>query len=388
MLTWVRSIERGWVVRDVVPGPDVDEFAEPDRVMAALAGPEAAGDTLLAVQHPARTPAALAAGHSVTEALPAARMALKRLIAEHYLPMSDFVALYRIEGPDGDAAGVLCLVDPAEVGADGRARVRHTEEVYPEVVAERAAMLAGLGCATSAAMLVPASGGDELTARVAWARASLGAPRLSTSDQSGRGHQLWVVPAGPVQDRLLAGIAAADLLVADGNHRVAAARDAGRGALLALVTAGPRLEIGAIHRVLAGTGLDVAALAARWRAAGLEVGPSDGTAPSCPGSVVAVAGTTAVRVRLPEPDWPRPVMDHDVLERVLLREALGVDPDGPSVRPLPAGRPVPPDADVVLLLAPVPFADVLAVHAANRRMPRKATYFTPKPRSGLVLADL
>ncbi|MFD9960348.1 DUF1015 family protein [Amycolatopsis sp. NPDC058986] len=388
MRTWVRAIGRGWVVRDGVPGPDVDEFAEPDRVVAALAGPDAAGDTLLAVQHPARTPAALAHGHTVAEALPAARAALKRLIAEHYVPMSDFVALYRIEGPDGAAAGVLCLVDPAEVGADGLARVRHTEEVYPEVVAERAAMLAGLGCATSAAMLVPASDGAELTARVEWACESLGSPRLSTSDQAGRRHELWVVPGGAVQEYLLASIAAGELLVADGNHRVAAARDAGRGALLALVTAGPRLEIGAIHRVLAGTGLDVAALSARWRAAGLDVRPSDGAAPSCPGAVVAVAGETAVRVTLPVPDGPGPVIDHDVVERVLLREALGVDPDGPSVRPLPAGRPVPPDADVVLLLAPVPFADVLAVHAANRRMPRKATYFTPKPRSGLVLADL
>jgi len=38
--------------------------------------------------------------------------------------------------------------------------------------------------------------------------------------------------------------------------------------------------------------------------------------------------------------------------------------------------------------SPVPFADVLAVHRQGRRMPRKSTYFTPKPRSGLLLADL
>jgi uncharacterized protein (DUF1015 family) len=46
------------------------------------------------------------------------------------------------------------------------------------------------------------------------------------------------------------------------------------------------------------------------------------------------------------------------------------------------------DCDALLLLAPVPFAELLAVHAAGRRMPRKATYFTPKPRSGLLLADI
>ncbi|HEV2780421.1 MAG TPA: DUF1015 domain-containing protein, partial [Actinophytocola sp.] len=51
-------------------------------------------------------------------------------------------------------------------------------------------------------------------------------------------------------------------------------------------------------------------------------------------------------------------------------------------------RPHPDDADAVIMLAPVPFDDVLAAHRAGRRMPRKSTFFTPKPRSGLVLADL
>jgi uncharacterized protein (DUF1015 family) len=43
---------------------------------------------------------------------------------------------------------------------------------------------------------------------------------------------------------------------------------------------------------------------------------------------------------------------------------------------------------VLLQIAPVPLADVLAVHEQGRRMPRKSTYFTPKPRSGLFLADV
>ena len=110
---------------------------------------------------------------------------------------------------------------------DGTARVHHTEDVYPDVVAERAAVLAGLGCATSAALLVPATGGDLLTGQVERACGVLGPPGLSTADAAGRRHDLWVVPAGPLQRRLLAAVAGADLLVADGNHRVAAAAAAG-----------------------------------------------------------------------------------------------------------------------------------------------------------------
>src|SRR5579885_1045252 len=117
---WVRPVESGWVVRDFVPGPDVDEFAEPERVAAALRAPGAALGTLLAVQHPHRTPAARARGLSLTDALPIAREALDHLRANHYHEVHDVVAPYRVDGPDGSAHGVLCLVDPAEVG-----RVRH-----------------------------------------------------------------------------------------------------------------------------------------------------------------------------------------------------------------------------------------------------------------------
>ncbi len=386
MSDWIRPIGRGWVVRDAVPGPDVDEFAEPERVVAALAAPGAA-DSLLAVQHPARTPAALARGLDLTAAVPVARAVLERLRKRSYRPVRDVVAPYRIEGPDGVALGLLCLVDPAAVTDDGAARVRHTEDVYPDVVAERAAVLAGLGCATSAALLVPAGGGAELTEQVEQACAGLGLPDLSTSDAAGRRHDLWVVPEGPLQSRLLAAVAGTDLLVADGNHRVAAAAAAGHGALLALVTAGPALEIGAIHRVLTGTGLGPEDLVSRWCEAGLDVRYDEQAVPVA-GEVVVRAGAAVLRIPLPAVEGPGPVIDHEIVEQVLFSRALGVDPEGPCVRPLPAGRPLPPDADAVVLLAPVSYADVLAVHAAGRRMPRKATYFTPKPRSGLVLAEL
>lgn len=380
MSTWIRPLARGWVVRDTVPGPDVDEFAEPDRVVAALA--EARGDSLLAVQHPARTPAALAGGLSIEAALPQAKATLDRIRERHYRPVSDVVAPYRIDGPDGVALGVLCLVDPAAVRDDGMTRVRHTEDVYSDVVAERAAMLAGLGCATSAAMLVPATGGREFTALVELTCRGR-APALSTVDSAGRKHELWLAGPGEDQRRLLAALDEMDLLVADGNHRVAAAAASGSGALLALVTGGPGLRIGPIHRVLTGTGLGAESLTRRWTDAGFHVQPGPPVAPGEPGEVAVVVGESAFRVVLGKAGG-----DHAVVEQELLRNALGVDPDGPCVRPLLPGAPVPGDADAVLLLAPVPYAEVLAVHAAGLRMPRKATYFTPKPRSGLLLAEV
>jgi hypothetical protein len=378
MTQWVSAIQHGWVIDGEVPGPDVDEFAEPADVIAALA--RWRGDSLLAVQHPHRTPRALAAGLSPAAALPEARRELDRLLAAAYRPVTDIVAPYRVDGPDGTAVGVLCLVDPREMSG-----VRHSEEVYPRVVAERAEMLSGLGCATSAAMLVPVANGEKLTDAVLSVTRTPEAVR--TTDPAGRIHRLWLSGPGPGQDALLSAARSGPLLVADGNHRVAAAARAGTS-LLALITAGPDLRVGAFHRELAGTGLGPAELAAAWRRNGSRV--REGTGAAAPGVVAVHAGSTHLLVELPppEPGEPLPRIDHGVAERVLIAGALGIDPEGSRVRALPTGHRPAPDADAVLEFAPVSLADVLAVHAQRRLMPRKSTYFTPKPRTGLLLADL
>ncbi|WP_158892891.1 DUF1015 family protein [Amycolatopsis anabasis] len=390
MTEWAQVIKNGWVATGAVPGPGIDEFAAAGEVVAALAGPRGAGDTLLAVQHPHRTPEARARGLSLTDALPLARRALDRLRTTAYRRVTDFVAPYRVDGPDGTAIGVLCLVDPAAVDGHGMSRVRHSEQVYPQVVAERAAMLAGLGCATSAAMLVPVSGGEGLTATVQRIVGALGAPAVSTTDAAGRTHRLWLLGPGTDQDTLLTEVRRHPLVVADGNHRLAATVRASSN-LLALITAGPALRIGSIHRVLTGTGLTAADLVQAWQRAGLNVRTIDEPAtPAEPGGVTVRTPAANLRVDLPAPGpgEPLPRIDHALVEQLLIGDALGIDPQGPHVHPLPAGHATDQEADAVLQLAPVPFADVLAVHRQGRRMPRKSTYFTPKPQSGLLLADL
>lgn len=362
----LRPVRRGWVVRDEVPGPDVDEFADPDRVVAALRDGRR---SLLAVQHPHRTPAALAAGLGVPSALPAARATLAVLLRTAYRQVEDVVAPYSVDGPDGSVVGLLCMA--------GLGSVRHAENVYPEVVAERAGVLAGLGYLTSAAMLVPVTGGDRLTRAVR--AAASGEPAVSTVDSAGRRHRLWLVRSGT---ELLAAAGSSPLMVADGNHRVAAARAAGLAELLALVTAGPDLRVGAFHRVLLGTGLDAGALSAAWRRSGLVVREED-TEPS-PGLVVVRCPDRTLAVELPA----TAASDHEVVEDLLLHKALGIDPTGTQVYPLPGGAPPPARADAVIMIAPVPLAEVLATHAAGRLMPRKSTFFTPKPRSGLLLTEL
>jgi hypothetical protein len=374
MTDLVRAIRTGWVVRDTVPGPDVDEYGEPDQIARALAAPGAADGSLLAVQHPHRTPVALAGHQTLLQAMPIAENALNRLRAKHYRKEKHFVALSWGDGPDGEALGLLCVVDPTAVLPDGATFVRHTEDVYPEVVAERAAMQAALRCATSAAMLVPASGGAEFTQLLHQAVTRLGAPDVSIVDWHGR-DRIWLVRRGDVQETLLRAAGGRGLLVADGNHRVAAATLAGNG-LLALVTGGPDLRIGPIHRVLLNTRLTSDELVHRWRFTGLSVRPS--FADPTPGTVIVYL--TGQRLAV---DLPGAGIDHLKVEQLMVERALGLDPAA-VLRPLYVGQEPRADADAVVMIAPVPMDHVLT----GRPMPRKATYFTPKPRSGLVLADL
>jgi len=45
-------------------------------------------------------------------------------------------------------------------------------------------------------------------------------------------------------------------------------------------------------------------------------------------------------------------------------------------------------ADLAVLIAPISVDDFVEVNLARQKMPRKSTWFTPKARAGLVLAEV
>jgi uncharacterized protein (DUF1015 family) len=89
-------------------------------------------------------------------------------------------------------------------------------------------------------------------------------------------------------------------------------------------------------------------------------------------------------------------MDHTVVERLVLGEALGLEPGDKRV--VYVGGDYPPQwlvsevdggrADLAVLIAPVTVDTFVRVNLARQKMPRKSTWFTPKARGGLVLAQL
>jgi uncharacterized protein (DUF1015 family) len=113
---------------------------------------------------------------------------------------------------------------------------------------------------------------------------------------------------------------------------------------------------------------------------------------------VVYARGQAYAVALPHAADADPLdnLDHALVERVLLRDALGLDPGDKRITyvggdypaswltgEVDAGR-----AELAVLIAPVTVDDFVAVNLARQRMPRKSTWFTPKARGGLVVAEL
>ena len=418
-MTVVHPIARAWVTTGGTGAQNYDEFADEAEITAIVADNPASA---LAVEMPHRAPDSL--GRSFREALPDAVARLAEAKQDgSYTPAEQVVALYRITWPgDEPAYGLFCMVDTDQISAraDEPGLVIRNEDVFLEKVRERVALAQATRHLLSAVLLLQTAQGDELHAALAAGCERAGAPTATDRDQAGRTHAIWLVGPGPAQDELCALAGGGELVVADGNHRTLAAQLAEVPRFLAVVSAPASVTIAPYHRLVTEAPAPVAELTARLRAVGAGVEPWPGAAPAVPSRVAAPsvpsrvaapavpsrAGTTCLyagpdacyALTLP-PDPAAPAvdnLDHALVERVLLRDALGLDPgdkrvvyvggDYPAAwlaGEVDAGR-----ADLAILVAPVTVDDFVAVNLARQKLPRKSTWFTPKVRAGLVLAEL
>ncbi|KIR63398.1 MULTISPECIES: DUF1015 family protein [Micromonospora] len=397
-MTVVHPIARAWITTGGTGAQNYDEFADDAEITAII---EANPHSALGIEMPHRAPESL--GKSFLDALPDAVTRLAEAKADgSYTPAEQVVVLYRISAPGEETAyGMFAMVDTDQIStsADEPGLVIRNEDVFIAKVRERVALAEALGHLLSPVLLLQTGRGDELHAALAAATETAGAPAATDTDQAGRTHAVWLLGPGPEQDALTALAGGGELVVADGNHRSLAAQTGGLPRFLAVVTTPASVAIQPYNRLVSELTVTPAELLDRLRAAGAEVEPIDG-----PVEVPTAGGTVALRlpdqgyaVRLPHVDGGRlENLDHALVERVLLRDALGLDPGDKRITyvggdypaswltgEVEAGR-----AELAVLIAPVTVDDFVAVNLAREKMPRKSTWFTPKARGGLVVAEL
>jgi uncharacterized protein (DUF1015 family) len=400
-MTIVHPIDRAWLSTGGTGAQNYDEFADDAEITGIIAANPASA---LAIEMPHRAPDSL--GKSFTEALPQAVARLAEAqAAGRYAPHDRIVALYRI---DRSSYGIWAMVDTAQIStsADEPGLVIRNEDVFLEKVRERVALAEATRHLLSPVLLlqtadkrrpagpaqVPAH--DGLHAALAEAVAAAGAPDVTDTNQAGRTHEVWALPPGPRQDALLALAGAGELVVADGNHRSLAAQTAGLSRFLAVITTPQSVAIQPYNRLVSELTLPPAELIARLQAVPIDT-PG---VPAQRGTIHLYLDGRTFAVRLPVDVTAADVdnLDHALVERVLLRDVLGLDPgdkrityvggDYPAswlVGEVDSGR-----AELAVLIAPVTVEDFVAVNLAREKLPRKSTWFTPKARAGLVLASL
>jgi hypothetical protein len=143
------------------------------------------------------------------------------------------------------------------------------------------------------------------------------------------------------------------------------------------------------NRLVSELPVPVGELADQLRAAGAEVG-SGPVELYAPGFVHGL--TLPADPALPEVEN----LDHARVERVLFGDVLGLDPGDKRITyvggdypadwlrgEVDAGR-----SAMAVVIPPVTVEDFVRVNLERHKLPRKSTWFTPKARAGLVLADI
>lgn len=397
-MTIAHPIARAWVSTGGTGAQNYDEFADDAEITAIVSDNPASA---LAVEMPHRTPEALAAGQSFREALPAAVDRLHTLRdTGRFVAREHCVAVYRITGPSSDdpvSLGLFCMVDTDQIStsADEPGLVIRNEDVFIEKVRERTALAEATGHLLSAVLLLQTGRGDELQRALQRATEDLGEPAVVDVDQQGRNHEVWPLGPSDAADQLLDLAGGGELIVADGNHRTLAAQTGGLRRFLAVVTTPGSVVIRPYNRLVAELPVPAAELVTHLDAQPLPGRPG---VPDTAGTVHLYVAGQGYAVRLTAPEGAAVVqrLDHSLVEHVLFRDVLGLDPgdkrlayvggDYPAgwlCDEVDAGR-----AQMAVLVAPVTVDDFVSVNLARQKMPRKSTWFTPKARAGLVLADL
>jgi uncharacterized protein (DUF1015 family) len=397
-MTVVHPIARAWITTGGTGAQNYDEFADDAEITAII---EANPQSALAIEMPHRAPGSV--GRSFLDSLPAAAARLAEAKADgSYTPAEQVVVLYRITSPvDEPGYGLFVMVDTDQIStrADEPGLVIRNEDVFVAKVRERVALAEAVGHLLSPVLLLQTGRGAELHEALAEAAETAGAPAATDTDQAGRTHAIWLLGPGPRQRELLDLAGGGELVVADGNHRSLAAQLGDLPCFLAVVTTPASVTIQPYNRLVSELTTTPEELVARLRAAGARVEPVAGPAavPDSGGTIQLYAAGQAYAVTLPGAERAGvDNLDHALVERVLLRDALGLDPGDKRITyvggdyparwltgEVDAGR-----AELAILVAAVTVDDFVAVNLAREKMPRKSTWFTPKARGGLVLAEL
>ena len=233
-------------------------------------------------------------------------------------------------------------------------------------------------------------------------------PTADAYDDEGVRHQLWVLDDRDAIEAIATAVAAAPVVIADGHHRYETAKtyQAERRAengnepgpydlILALIVelAEDQLTVGAIHRTVSGlpAGFDLLGACEAWfdvvRAGAADERTLGALAEAR--SLSLVTGGSAYLLLPLEATYVAAGNDLDsslvavLLSHLPAHESVHRHSVAEALAALDSG-----EAQAAFLLRPVTVTQIETWAADRTQMPPKTTYFSPKPRTGMVFRSL
>jgi len=309
---------------------------------------------------------------------------------------------YRMTDPSGRATtgviGALGLADPGE-----ESDILPHEQTLPKPKSDRLDLLRA-----TRANLSPIWGLSMAAGITATFDPTDDDPVADVYDDDGVRHQLWVLSDADTVAAVGTAVATAPVVLADGHHRYETARayqaerrQANGGApgsydlVMALVVelSEDQLTVGAIHRTISGLpdDFDLVGALAPWFDVVRAGAADDRTLGALAGSssLTLVTGDQAYLL-LAHPEVQEQegndldsnliatvlatLPPHEVMHRHSVAEAMEALRDG--------------EGQAAFLLRPVTVKQIDEWANERRRMPPKTTFFSPKPRTGMVFRSL
>ena len=309
---------------------------------------------------------------------------------------------YRMTDPSGRVTtgviGALGLADPGEASD-----ILPHEQTLPKPKSDRLDLLRA-----TRANLSPIWGLSMAAGVTATFDPTDDEPVADVYDDDGVRHQLWVLNDADTVGAVGAAVATAPVVLADGHHRYETARayqaerrQANGGAagpydlVMALVVelSEDQLTVGAIHRTISGLpeDFDLVGALGPWFDVVRAGAADDRTLGALSGSssLTLVTGGQAYLL-LAHPDVQEQegndldsnliatalaaLPPHEVMHRHSVAEAMQALRDG--------------EGQAAFLLRPVTVKQIDEWANERRRMPPKTTFFSPKPRTGMVFRSL
>ena len=309
---------------------------------------------------------------------------------------------YRMTDPSGRATtgviGALGLADPGE-----ESDILPHEQTLPKPKSDRLDLLRA-----TRANLSPIWGLSMAAGVTATFDPTDDDPVADVYDDDGVRHQLWVLSDADTVAAVGAAVATAPVVLADGHHRYETARayqaerrQENGGApgsydlVMALVVelSEDQLTVGAIHRTISGLpdDFDLVGALAPWFDVVRAGAADDRTLGALAGSsslTLVTGGQAYLLLAHPEVQEQEgndldsnliatvltTLPPHEVMHRHSFAEAMEALRDG--------------EGQAAFLLRPVTVKQIDEWANEHRRMPPKTTFFSPKPRTGMVFRSL